>query len=403
MHGFVARQPIFDGRGSLFAYELLFRPGLENVFGGSDHDAASASVIRNSLEDFGLEALTGGHRAFINVTRQVLVEGIFHTLPPASTVVELLETIDADDEVVAACVRLKRAGYMLALDDFVLRPALEPLLDFVDFVKVDVLATTASERTRWMSLLGHRPIRMLAEKVESRAQFEQSLAEGFTYFQGFYFQRPEMFSAQVIPPLKLNALRILRDLNEAVFELERVEAIVQQEAALADRLYADLNGLPSAGMKVHSVRQARQLLGEPAFRRWASLVALASLGEDRPPEFVSACLVRARFCELIAQKVHPADASGLFLVGLLSASDSLIGRPLSEILAQITLAPQLEDALLARPGWQGDTLRLVTSYERGDWAEVSRCAEALGVGEERVPNVFRQAVAWASQVWRRPR
>jgi len=330
----------------------------------------------------------------------VLLDGLFYVLPVATTVVELLETVDADDEVIAACKRLKEAGYMLALDDFVLRPALEPLVEFADFLKIDVLATTATERQRWMAQLGHRPIRMLAEKVESRAQFEQSLAEGFTYFQGYYFHRPEMFSAQVIPPFKLNALRILRDLNEAVFEIERVEAIVRQEVELANRLFADLNGSPSPGTKVRSVRQAQQILGEPGFRRWASLVALASLGEDRPPEFIATCLMRARFCELLAQRIGAADQSALFLVGLLSASDSLIGRPLSEILAQITLAPHLEDALLQRPGWEGNVLRLVTSYERGDWAEVSRCAEALGVPEERVPILFRQAVDWANRVWR---
>jgi c-di-GMP-related signal transduction protein len=334
------------------------------------------------------------------VTRQVLLDGLFRALPPGRTVVELLETVDADDEVIAACIRLKEEGYLLALDDFVLRPALEPLLPYADFLKFDFLATTSKERREWLTKLGTGATRLLAEKVETRAQFEQALAEGFTYFQGYYFQRPEMFSAQVIPPFKLNALRILRDLNSSRFEIERIEAITRQEAALAMRLLGDLNAMPGAiRAPVQSVRQARDLLGEVAFCRWASLVALASLGDDRPPEFVASCLVRARFCELIAERTGVSDGSAMFLVGLLSAIDSLVGRPLSEILEELTLAPNLEAALLGRTGRESDALRLVTSYERGDWEEVTFLANRLGLPEDKAPGLFRQAVEWTNRMW----
>jgi EAL and modified HD-GYP domain-containing signal transduction protein len=403
MYGFVARQPIYDGRGSLFAYELLFRPGSENAFSGDakDHDIASQNVINNSLDGIGLETLTRGHRAFINVTRRVLLDGLFHALPPEQTVVELLETVEADDEVIAAVRKLKDEGYLLALDDFVLRPELEPLLPFVDFLKFDFLATTSRERRRWLQKLGSSAVRLIAEKVENRAHFEQALAEGFTYFQGYYFQRPEIFSTGVIPPFKLNALRILRDLNSARFEMDRIEAITRQEAALAERLLEDLNATPAGSRTpVKSVRQARELLGESAFRRWASLVALAALGDDRPPEFVATCLLRARFCELVAQKTGVAAEASMFLVGLLSACDSLIGRPLGEILEQLTLPSALESALLGRPGPEGDALLLVTSYERGDWDEVLLRSDRLGLGEDKIPTLYRQTVEWTNRMWK---
>jgi EAL and modified HD-GYP domain-containing signal transduction protein len=401
MFGFVARQPIFDSRGSLFAYELLFRPGIENTFGDHDHDEASASVIQSTLSGVGLEALTGRHRAFINVTRQILLDGLFYGLPAARTVVELLETVEADEAVLTACAKLKEAGYLLALDDFVLRPALEPLLKFADFIKVDFLATTASERRTWLHRLKPFSVRLLAEKIETRALFERALSEGFTYFQGYYFQRPEMFAPAVIPPFKLNALRIIRDLNETRFDMDRIEDIVRQEGDLAQRLLEDLNAGQAPGRApIRRVSQARDLLGDVAFRRWGSLVALASLGDDRPPEFVATCLVRARFCELLAQKVGHANAGSLFLIGLLSAVDALVGRPLSEILVEMKLAPEVEDALLLKPGLAGDVLHLVTTYERGDWAEVSRCTKEMGVQEDRVPAMFRQAVEWTNRMWR---
>lgn len=398
MLGFVARQPIFDAGGHVSAYELLFRTGPENVFGGGDLDVASRSVINDSLEVYGLETLTGGRRAFVNVTRQVLVEGGFRRLPARYSVLELLETVTADEQVLAACAAARRDGYLIALDDFVLDESSAPLLDHADFVKVDFLATTVAQRAAWVPRLRRYPLHLLAEKVETPAQYEEALRTGFTHFQGFYFQRPEMLSARAIDPQKRAALRLVGELLDARTPFERLDSLVRRESKLCERLLADLNGAVEGRTQVASMREARRLLGDKSFRRWASMVALAMLGDDRPAEFTVTGLVRARFAEQLARTAH-LDEGALFLAGMLSATDALLGRPLADVLACLEPPREARAALHEPDSRPGLALALVLAYERGDWTGVLLNADALEVDEDVIPECFRDALAWVHEVY----
>lgn len=398
MLGFVARQPIFNDRGRVAAYELLFRSGPENVFTGEDLDAASRSVINDSREVFGIEELTGGRHAFVNVTRQVLVDGLFRRLPSRSTVLELLETITVDEQVLAACAAARRDGYLIALDDYVFTPDTAALLDYADFVKIDFLATTFDERQAFLTQVGDRPLRLLAEKIETRAQFEEAREYGYSYFQGFYFQRPEMLSVRAIVPAKRAALRWVGRLLDGRSTFDHIDELVRAEPALSERLLADLNASVEGRASVRSMRDAWRLLGDRAFRRWAAMVALATLGDGRPPEPTVTGLVRARFAEALARTAH-LDEGALFLAGMLSASDAILGRPLPDVLACLDLPKETQAALDDAASRAGTVLSLVLAYERGDWNSVLLSADRLDVGEDVIPECFRDAVVWANEVY----
>lgn len=394
MNGFVARQPIFDARGEVFAYELLFRPGPDNAFGPGDRDRASTSLIRDTLEVFGFDALTQGRRAFVNVTRKVLVSGLYRALPPARTVLELLETVEADDEVLLACGRAKAEGYLLALDDFVLRPELVPLLPLADFIKVDFQEADPALRAGWAPVLSGLSARLVAEKVETAAQLLDAQAEGFSYFQGYFFERPQMLSRRTLAPFKRHALRLLSGLHGPRADHAQLEALIRQEGALAGRLLSDLQ---AAGRGIESVGQARELLGERRFRRWASLVLVSALGDDRPRALVSTCLLRARFAELAAERCG-AGTDALFLAGLVSALDVLVDRPREELLAQLPWPAPALAALGDGDEPEALVLRLVLAYERGAWTEVSALARRLGLREAVVPDFFRESVQWTHRL-----
>jgi c-di-GMP-related signal transduction protein len=199
MKVFVARQPIFDARQRVVAYELLFRSGPENFFPNIDGDVASSRVINDSLMTFGLSSLVGSRKVYINVTRKILCEELYAVLPVRRTVVELLETIEPDEQTISACRDLKRAGYELALDDYVDRPEMDPLVALADVIKVDFLATSAAARRALRDRLTRRRPALLAEKVENAAMFREARDQGYSYFQGYFFQRPEIVSRQDIP------------------------------------------------------------------------------------------------------------------------------------------------------------------------------------------------------------
>jgi c-di-GMP-related signal transduction protein len=174
MEAFIARQPMFDLNQRVNGYELLFRSGLENVFRHTDPDQATSKVIADSFFLFGIQSLTGGKRAFINITRDVLLNEFIFLIPKERIVVEILENVVPDAAVVETCEKLKRAGYLPALDDFVYEEYFTPLIRLSDFIKVDFLSTEKEVRRSLVRQFAPSRIRFLAEKVETeRGKWEK--------------------------------------------------------------------------------------------------------------------------------------------------------------------------------------------------------------------------------------
>src|SRR5271154_2896840 len=261
---FVARQPILTADEKGFGYELLFRDGVEDFFSGSgvEADAASRSTVNTSLL-LGLDVLCDGRRAFVNCTRDILLKEYITLLPSEQTVVEVLETVPADDLVVAACHRLKEAGYMIALDDFAVNDPRETLTDLADIIKVDLRVTSASDAAAMVKRYGPWRCRMLAEKVETREEFVAARQAGFLYFQGYFFRRPEVLTAHEIPANRLNYLRMLKAVSQPELDVREIENVVKGEASLCYRLLRYLNSAAFGfANEIHSVRHALAILGD---------------------------------------------------------------------------------------------------------------------------------------------
>lgn len=394
---FVARQPILDRKRALHAYELLFRSGPENVFRHGDADHASASVIEQGLLQFGLDALLGDRPAFVNVTRRILLRELWALFPRDRIVVELLETVEPEPEVIDACRALKRAGYRLALDDFVERPGYAPLLELADIVKVDFLQSASLERRTLARKLRPRGIELLAEKVETNEDVVEAISLGYQLFQGFFFQKPEMLSRRDVPAFKLNYLRFLREVNRPEVDLDRLERVIKQEASLSVRLLRYLN-TASFGWResVQSIKHALLLLGQQTVRKLASLVALTALGEDKAQQLVLTCLQRARFCEQAAAACGLEERRvELFLMGLLSHVDALVGRPMEELLGELAVSPAIEAALLRGDPPLGPVLALAGAWDRADWDRVGELIASLGLPEDELPGLQGEAATWA--------
>ncbi len=398
---FVARQPIFNRGRKVFGYELLFRSGPKNVFDGASADQAASDVIADSLHTFGLEKLLGGKMAFINVSRNVLVDRIISNLPPERTVVELLETIEADDEVVAACRWFKDNGYTIALDDFIARPALERLADLADIIKVDFLATVGDERKRVVDRYASGTVRLLAEKIETPAEYEEALKLGYNYFQGYFFCRPEMVQSKNLPAFKLNQLRFLREVSRASLNLDDLELIIKQEVSLSVNLLRFLNSAYFMWKdRITSIRHALVLLGERQLRTWASLVSVSTLAQDKPPELVVTAMLRARFCELLAPLAKmDAAAFDLFVIGMFSLIDALLDKKMSELLPDFPVSDEVKMALLGSPNRLRGMLDLVLAYERGDFEHALSICKERRMDPEAVWQAYQEAVAWADKIF----
>jgi EAL and modified HD-GYP domain-containing signal transduction protein len=394
---YAARRPILNGEQQVIGYELLFRDGLENSFGNADPDAASCSVLDSSLL-MGLDILCDGQRAFINCTRDLLIRDYVTLLPPQQVAVEVLETVPADDLVIAACRRLKALGYMIVLDDFFEGDPREPLTELADIIKVDLRATSATQRGVLVKRYGHQRCRMLAEKAETREEFLGARKAGFFYFQGYFFRKPEIVQAREIPANRINYLRLLQAISQPEVDARQIEETIKGEASLCYRLLRYLNS-PIFGFRqeVRSVRHALAILGDREVRRWIRLVATLVAGQNKPTDLVLTALTRARFCELITAKVGQ-DSADLFLVGLLSLMDAILELPMGLVLDGISLAPDVRAVLLGERCRLSPIYDLMLTQEAGQWEEAANLSAQLHLPDGFAADIQWNAMQWASQM-----
>lgn len=240
---------------------------------------------------------------------------------------------------------------------------------------------------------------LLAEKVETHADFQQAFDLGYTYFQGYFFCKPDLVEFVDIPAFKQNYLRFIQEVNAPVLNFDRLETVVKTDMSLSTKLLRYLNS-SAMGItnKITSIKQALAMLGEKPLRKWATLVALVAMGNDKPTELMVTALVRARFCELMGAHVGMRDRElDLFLMGLFSAIDALMDQPMSQLLSKIPLPPDVAAALLGANSALGRVYGLTLAMERGRMPRVDQVAAQLKVDPDTVASCYREAMVWADK------
>jgi len=394
---FIARQPIFNRNREVYGYELLFRSGLANYFDHFDADKAASQMIGDSALFFGIESLTRGKRAFINLTRDSLMKDYPSLLPKDLAVLEVLETVKPDAEVIEACRRLKRNGYTLALDDFVYSEAYDPLLKLVDIIKIDFLVTTGADRRSLFNKFAPQGKMFLAEKVESQEEFQEALDIGYHFFQGFFFSKPVVLSRKEVSGNKLTTLKVLKELHHPGLDFSSLDVCISQDLTLSYKLLSYINSaFFGMNTEIRSIKHALVLMGESEIRKWATLVSMASMGEDKPIELTLSSAIRAKMCEMIATDIGRKNISDYFLMGLFSVIDAILDRNLVEVLQDLPLAREIKTALLRvgnNPYRQ--VFEVVLAYEHANWRALGKWVTKLGIDEMRISDIYMEAVDWA--------
>jgi EAL and modified HD-GYP domain-containing signal transduction protein len=401
MEVFVGRQPILDRALRTYAYELLFRRGELNSSNVTDADAATAAVISNTFLSVGADKILGDCKGFVNLPQNLLADEVIRVLPRETVIVEILEDVIPDAEVVRACRNLKDAGYQLALDDFVRGPESWRLIELADFIKVDFRATARNERRALAETYGRGGgIHMLAEKVESQAEYEEARSIGYSYFQGYFFAKPQVISAAEVPATKLNQLRVLHELQHAELEFKRLEELVRQDLSLAPKILRYVNSAALAlNQRVSSIMQALVILGEQNIRKLIALAIMAGLVSNRPPELVWTSFTRARLCEGIAGLSRLADRkSDCFLMGLFSLLDAMIGRPIADVFQELGMPAEILAAVAGAPSSPNvfsTIYRLCLACEAGDMPEIDKHSRRLGLPLDKVSDLNLDAMTWS--------
>lgn len=392
----IGRQQILDRDQNVYAYELLFRD--VDGKGAAEFGLTEASnhVIVNTLLEQGLENVVGPYLAFINFTRDNLLANTGLLLPKDKVVIEVLENMEIDAALIAALRRLVNHGYALALDDFVFEEKWLPLIDLARFIKLDLRQSSPATNRALIGKLAGRPIRFIAEKVETPEEHAHYRALGCEYFQGFLFSRPHIIQGRRLTTSETSILRLLAALNDPRLSLAQLADLIAQDVGLSHKLLRYINSAAfSLGKTVDSIRQALSLLGLAQVRRWASLIVLARF-PGKPRELLNVALVRAKMCETLVATSHPGQDGPAFLVGMLSAMDQLLDRSLEEALRDLPLSEPVRNALLLRRGIKGEALNCAVAYE--SWhLDAARFA---GLPLARIGRIYQESVAWAYQAER---
>ncbi|MEF2144313.1 MAG: HDOD domain-containing protein [Desulfovibrionaceae bacterium] len=401
---FIARQPIFNRAKNIYGYELLFRHSATAIRAAiPDEEVASSKVL---VDGFSIAAnnIAGEKRFFVNFPRTMLVGEAATTLPPERCVIEILERVPPDEMVLNSCRKLREAGYLLALDDYAAQPVLEAFLSEVDLVKVDIRELPRDQWGVVLDRLRLNGVRALAEKVEQWDEFQYLHELGYDLFQGFFFSRPEIVQGRKLPSGLLAKVKLLKLLSNPAANLEDIPEIVASDPGLSLRLLRFINsaafGLRS---KINSIPHAVAMLGLQPIRRWAMIVIISDLdGSFKGVELTYISLQRARFFELLSGLVGsaPHGPQSMFMLGLLSKVDAMLGQPMGDVVGGLPLEPELLEALCGNTSKGLEWLQMVETMERGNWHEASVIISRWGVSGPLAAKSYLDASTWAGEkIW----
>lgn len=398
---FLGRQPILDRDQRIFGFELLFRAADSLTADVVDYGLASASVILSSLECFGFQAVLGKYKGFFNVNLDVLMDDALELLPREQVVVELLEFIEASEEVVARCLELKEKGFTLALDDHLFSEAYAPLYELVDIVKIDILAVPPEDVAEMVRQLRRWPVTLLAEKVETHEVFQRCHELGFDLFQGYHFARPVVLKQRKVDVSGVTLMKLFNQVSRDV-EVREIEETFRENPGLTYNLLRLVN---SVGMglreKIKTLRHAIVVLGRTQLLRWVQLALFAAKGpRGGHSPLLEIAAARGRFMELLVQKSRRGNdgefADLAFMTGILSLLDALFEAPMEEVIGQLNLADEVRRALVGRDGELGGFLQIAEFLEQNNFPAAAQAMAPLRVSAEAVSAAQLESIRWTN-------
>lgn len=407
MEVFVARQPIFNANEEVFGYELLYRRNMEtNAFPDVDGDQATTELIINSFLNIGIDKLANGKPCFINFTEKLLKLRLPAYFRPREIVVEILESVEPSAEIVEICRELKDLGYQIALDDFVFNENNTysyELMKYADFVKVDFLLSSMEMREKIELISKTLNLKLVAEKVETREEFEEAKKRGYHYFQGYFFAKPSILSTRDVPAYFHSYYEMIQNFATTEPSIDRITELIERDISLSYKLLKLINS-PAfrPRQKINSIRQAVMMLGLIELEKWIYVLAVRESTIERrniSQETIQISLTRAKMCEEIAKMFGKKPPSpSYFMTGMFSIMDSILSMPMKMILNELPLEEDICDALNGNKNNLKDVLDLVLAVETAQWTVISEKCKDLSIDEKDLFKLYAEALNWSNEL-----
>lgn len=403
---FVGRQPIFDRQNNIFGYELLYRNSEENSFPDVNPELATMELLMNTFFTIGVEEVVNRKKSFINFSEPLLHDDILPQLSAKTVIIEILEDVQITPVLLERLKQLRKEGFTFALDDFILKndnSLIKELFKLIHIIKIDYRHTTAKQRQQVEELVKEFPhITLLAEKVETKAEYDEAYEKGYRLFQGYYFARPDVIKGKDIPPNYAIHFYLFQKLNESEPDLDEITDIIKRDISLSYKLLRYVNSLTfSIPYDITSIHQALIMMGFNNAKKWVHILLLYDIGKvngnGQTMGLIEASLIRAKVLELLALKTNRDDYDAFFLVGMFSLIDRIMEQDLSELLKKLSLSPVIADTLLGKETACTHYFLLAEALEEFDFDTMERQAEIIGVTLQDISVISQEAQKWANR------
>lgn len=403
---FIGRQPIFDSKGNIYAYELLYRNSSSNEYPNIDPEKATIELLIHTFLTVGIDQVAGRYKSFINFSEKFFEQGLINQLDPNLIIIEILENTKITPLFIERVKSLRKLGFKFALDDYVIEEYSdlhEELFKLVHFIKVDFLHSTTFDRLRLKSLVKKHPhITLLAEKIETMEQYEEAKKLGYLLFQGYFFAEPEIIKSKDIPLNYPLHMRLLHKLNEPEPDIDEISLLIMHDLSLSYKLLRYINslafGIPE---QIKSIKQAVMLMGLNEARRWLRILLLHHLGDGqgkgRERALVDTSLTIAKICELLAKYKKKPNSDEYFLTGMFSLLNVILKRNWDHVLPKLSLSDEIANTLRGEETEIQPYLRLSDAIVRFAWDEVDKYAKKLEIPVSELSKISIEAHKWANQ------
>jgi EAL and modified HD-GYP domain-containing signal transduction protein len=394
MEVYAARQPIFDRQMNVYGYELLYRKSTKNVYEGVDDNKSTAELINNVFLTMYSKDLVRKTKVFINFSEEMLIYQIPKLLPKESTVIEILERVEVSEELINACRELAESGYIIALDDFIFDEKYLPLLEIAHIVKVEYPAVTIENQKQLINRYKGK-IKFLAEKIETRQEYQQAISLGYDFFQGYFFSKPLVLQDKEIGVLNGNLVKMMEILNGDNPEYDEIAKIVEMDLDLSYKILK-LSSSLYYGLKTKIIKNALVQIGFSELKKWVYVQLLKDVQVIENRELIKNCYVRARFMGILAVELGKGNKqSEFFMAGVFSSIDILLNRYMETVMKELALPDEVKTALTGGDNNIRKALYIVIYYEMLRWDDLDEASACHKISSDRLRDIYIDSLKWA--------
>ena len=391
---FIGRQPVLDRDMKVFAYELEFHKGLSPT---KKHLDATVELITKTQQEVGFNAIVGDKTAMISLPKDLIRSETINLLElDSNMVLEIPNDVLKDSGVLNTLKDVKSDKTSLALEKFVDDESSVKLAGISQFAKIDNEAFSDVKLKKMINDLHEKGLKVIAERVETEEMFNYLKTIGFDYFKGHFFTNPVIINGEKLAGNKLTLLQLMAKVNDPATDFHELSIIVSKDVSLSHKLLLAVNK-PSAmiPVRVENISDALRYMGLKKLKFWVNMLLLDKI-DDVPKELMVSSLIRAKFCENMAESSgHKVDKDSYFLVGLFSALGAFFKSPIEDIVTEMPLSDDVVAALVTKKGLMGEALSCLAKIESTNTNYMDLSFEGIQLTE--IANIYLTSSAWAQE------